>query len=66
MRRSALVGAVSRGFGAAEFREVGALITRVLDALAQSPEDNGATEQEVQAKVEALCRRFPIYPGMVI
>ncbi len=58
--------ATTRGFGAAEFRQVGALMTRVLDALAQSPEDNGAAEQEVQAKVEALCRRFPIYPGMVI
>jgi len=58
--------ATTRGFGAAEFRQVGALIARVLDALAQSPEDNGAAEREVQAEVEALCRRFPIYPGMVI
>ena len=58
--------ATTRGFGTAEFRRVGALMARVLDALARNPEDNGAAEREVQAEVELLCRRFPIYPGMVI
>jgi glycine hydroxymethyltransferase len=58
--------ATTRGFGTAEFRQVGILIARVLDALAQNPEDNGAAEREVQIEVEALCRRFPIYPGMAI
>lgn len=56
----------TRGFGSAEFRLVGALITRVLDQLAQHPDDNSATEAEINAEVEALCRRFPIYPGMVV
>ncbi len=58
--------ATTRGFGAAEFRQVGELITRVLDALARHPEDNSAAERDVQAEVEDLCHRFPIYPGMVV
>jgi len=58
--------ATTRGFGAVEFRQVGELITRVLDALARHPEDNSTAEQEVQAEVEDLCHRFPIYPGMVV
>ena len=58
--------ATTRGFGQAEFRRVGELITRVLDALAANPEDNTAAEQAVRTEVEALCHRFPIYPGMVV
>ncbi len=55
--------ATTRGFGPAEFRQVGALITRVLDGLAANPEGNGALEQEVRAEVRTLCHRFPIYPA---
>ncbi len=55
--------ATTRGFGPAEFRQVGALITRVLDGLAANPDDNGALEREVRAEVRALCHRFPIYPA---
>jgi glycine hydroxymethyltransferase len=55
--------ATTRGFGTAEFREVGALITEVLDGLCQSPEDNSAVETQVKKRVVDLCRRFPIYPG---
>ena len=58
--------ATTRGFGVVEFRQVGELMTRVLDALVQNPEDNAVAEREVKAEVEALCHRFPIYPGMVI
>ena len=58
--------ATTRGFGPAEFQRVGELITRVLDALAANPDDNSAAEQETRAEVEALCHRFPIYPGMVV
>ncbi|MDX1576474.1 MAG: serine hydroxymethyltransferase, partial [Kiloniellales bacterium] len=46
--------ATTRGFGTEEFRQVGALITRVLDGLAANPEDNGATEQAVREEVVAL------------
>ncbi len=52
----------TRGFGPAEFRRVGEMITRVLDALVASPDDNAAEESEVRDGVRALCRRFPIYP----
>ena len=55
--------ATTRGFGVAEFREVGLLITEVLDGLkaANSEEGNAAVEAAVKAKVEALTARFPIY-----
>jgi glycine hydroxymethyltransferase len=54
--------ATSRGFGEAEFREVGLLITEVLDGLAKNGEDkNGKVEEAVKAKVHALTARFPIY-----
>jgi glycine hydroxymethyltransferase len=50
----------TRGFGTAEFREVGALMAEVLDALAtgQNVDD---CERRVSAKVKALTARFPIY-----
>ena len=54
--------ATTRGFGQAEFREVGALIIEVLDGLANSPDDNSAVEQSVRARVRDLCERFPVYP----
>jgi glycine hydroxymethyltransferase len=54
--------ATTRGFGTAEFQEVGRLIAEVLDAVAQS-QDGAAplTETAVKAKVRALTDRFPIY-----
>ena len=54
--------ATTRGFGPAEFRQVGVMITRVLDGLVANPDDNAAVESEVRDEVRALCRRFPIYP----
>jgi glycine hydroxymethyltransferase len=56
--------ATTRGFGTAEFRQTGELITRVLDGLAANPEDNSAVESQVREEVRALCRRFPVYEGM--
>lgn len=56
--------ATTRGFGAAEFQEVGNLIGDVLDALSKKPEGDAVVEAAVRQKVEALCQRFPIYPGM--
>ncbi len=56
--------ATTRGFGAAEFREVGLMITEVLDALGRSNDGtNDAAEGAVGARVQALCARFPIYRG---
>ena len=51
----------ARGFGIAEFREVGEMIGDVLDGLAAAPDRNGGVENEVRGRVRALCRRFPIY-----
>jgi glycine hydroxymethyltransferase len=56
----------TRGFGAAEFTQIGALITEVLDGLkvANSDEGNAAVEAAVKQKVIALTDRFPMYPYM--
>nr|P34895.1 RecName: Full=Serine hydroxymethyltransferase; Short=SHMT; Short=Serine methylase [Hyphomicrobium methylovorum]BAA02884.1 serine hydroxymethyltransferase precursor [Hyphomicrobium methylovorum] len=52
----------TRGFGVAEFQEIGRLISEVLDGVAKNGEDgNGAVEAAVKAKAIALCDRFPIY-----
>lgn len=52
----------TRGFGEAEFREIGRLIVEVIDGLAANGEEgNAAVEQAVKAKVKVLCDRFPIY-----
>jgi glycine hydroxymethyltransferase len=55
--------ATSRGFGEAEFREIGRLIGQVLGGLsrANSPEGNAVAEKEAGEAVHALCARFPIY-----
>jgi glycine hydroxymethyltransferase len=55
----------TRGFGPAEFRQIGELIGDVLDGLANSNSgDNNAAEGAARAKVAELCRRFPVYPGL--
>jgi glycine hydroxymethyltransferase len=55
----------TRGFGEAEFRQIGDWITEVVDGLAANGEDgNGAVEAAVRTKVKALCDQFPIYPGL--
>jgi glycine hydroxymethyltransferase len=56
----------TRGFGVAEFREIGRLIAEVLDGLkvANSDEGNAAVEAAVKKKVETLTERFPIYPHL--
>jgi glycine hydroxymethyltransferase len=52
----------TRGFGEAEFRDVGHLIIEVLDGLARNGEEkNGKVESAVKRKVLALTKRFPIY-----
>ena len=51
----------TRGFGPAEFREIGQLMAKVLDALADNPEGNPEVEAEVREQVKALTARFPIY-----
>ena len=56
--------ATTRGFGIAEFRQVGAMIAEVLDALSQKgAEEDAAVEANVRDKVKRLVGRFPIYEG---
>src|SRR5437660_3327373 len=52
----------TRGFGVAEFQQVGGLIAEVLNALAQSGDGQAPqAEASVKARVKALTDRFPIY-----
>ncbi len=55
--------ATTRGFGAAEFRQVGEWIGEVLRGLARGPATNAPVEAQVREAVGALCVRFPIYPA---
>jgi glycine hydroxymethyltransferase len=52
----------TRGFGIAEFEEIGGLIDDVLSSLARNPDGDVEVERAVREKVHALCARFPIYP----
>ncbi len=52
----------TRGFGTAEFREIGKLIVEVVDAVAKNEAGDAQVEQSVARRVGELCRRFPIYP----
>jgi glycine hydroxymethyltransferase len=54
--------ATTRGFGAAEFREVGKMIAEVVDGLSAAGDSaNEQVERAVGDRVHALCARFPIY-----
>jgi glycine hydroxymethyltransferase len=55
----------TRGFAEGEFRQIGDWIVEVVDGLAANGEDgNAGVEAGVRAKVQDLCGRFPIYPGL--
>jgi len=53
----------TRGFGPAEFREIGQMMAEVLDGLAENPEGNADIEASVRDRVIALTNKFPIYEG---
>jgi glycine hydroxymethyltransferase len=54
----------TRGFGEAEFRDIGDMVADVLDGLTKNGlENNGAIESQVNERVLELCARFPIYQG---
>jgi glycine hydroxymethyltransferase len=54
----------TRGFGIAEFRQIGDMIIEVLDALSQKGiEADAQAEASVREKVKRLVSRFPIYEG---
>ena len=54
----------TRGFGIAEFEEIGDMVADVLEALRDKGEHGDAdVEANVRGRVRALCERFPIYQG---
>jgi glycine hydroxymethyltransferase len=55
----------TRGFGEAEFRQIGKWIVEVVDGLAANGEEgNAEVEASVKARVEVMCKKFPMYPGL--
>jgi glycine hydroxymethyltransferase len=54
----------TRGFRAAEFRQVGEMIVEVLQGLSADRENNEAVEKAVKLRVGYLCKRFPIYSDL--
>jgi glycine hydroxymethyltransferase len=55
--------ATTRGFGIAEFRQVGAAIVEVLDGITGGAAST-AVEHRIREQVRDLCARFPIYPDL--
>jgi len=54
----------TRGFGIAEFRQIGEMIAELLEALARSgAEQDAQAEERVRDKAKRLVSRFPIYEG---
>ena len=54
----------TRGFGPAEFEQIGKLITEVVDGLSNNgPEGDAQVEESIRNRVSELCARFPVYPG---
>ncbi len=54
----------TRGFGIAEFRQIGRMIADVVEGLRKNgAEGDGQIEARIKDEAEALCARFPIYPG---
>jgi glycine hydroxymethyltransferase len=52
----------SRGFGQAEFRQIGRMIADVLDGVVTNGEKgNGQIEERIKREAIELCERFPIY-----
>jgi len=51
----------TRGFGVAEFEEVGRLMLEVFNSLKTNPAGDTAVEASVYARVKALTARFPLY-----
>ncbi len=54
----------TRGFGPAEFRQIGRMIADVVEGLRKNGEaGDGQVESRIKNEAEALCARFPIYPS---
>ncbi|MCE4546841.1 serine hydroxymethyltransferase [Caballeronia sp. PC1] len=53
--------ATTRGFGAAQFEQVGEMILDVLSSLEREPNGDEHVERAVRARVRDLCSLYPIY-----
>ncbi|RKU01052.1 serine hydroxymethyltransferase [Burkholderia sp. Nafp2/4-1b] len=51
----------TRGFGPAEFEQIGEMILAVLAALERNSDGDEAVERAVRTRVRDLCNQFPIY-----
>ena len=51
----------TRGFGLAEFKYVGELVSELLNGLKENKNNNAIVEKVVREKVIKLCNQFPIY-----
>ncbi|WP_175910189.1 MULTISPECIES: serine hydroxymethyltransferase [unclassified Burkholderia] len=51
----------TRGFGTAQFEQIGEMILDVLAALGRNPDGDEAVERAVRTRVRDLCSQFPIY-----
>ncbi len=52
----------TRGFGEAEFRDIGQMITEVLDGLVSNGDSgNAQVEERIKREAIELCNRYPIY-----
>ena len=57
--------ATTRGFGKAEFVQVGQMIVDVLDGMRTANSGNNeVAEQRARSKVRELCQRYPVYPTL--
>jgi glycine hydroxymethyltransferase len=55
----------TRGFGPAEFRQIGRMIADVVEGLRKNGEaGDGQIEAKIAAEASELCARFPIYEGL--
>ncbi len=55
----------TRGFGVAEFTQIGEMILEVVNRLAVNGEGgNGETEARIAAKAQELCDKFPMYANL--
>ncbi|XVJ98584.1 serine hydroxymethyltransferase (plasmid) [Burkholderia vietnamiensis] len=51
----------TRGFGTAQFEQIGEMILEVLSALEHEPGGDEQVERAVRSRVRDLCNQFPIY-----
>lgn len=54
----------TRGFGPAEFRQIGAMIVQVAEGLSRNGDDGDSqVEERIRREVGELCADFPVYPA---